>query len=101
MYSDSIVLSAANKIAVAFDMDDVDVSTSLDRIREALANRIVELLNSNPEKLMMLLYRIDVSEQRVNDIFNNTIPPDVAEALADLIIDRQLAKAESRSRGGI
>lgn len=113
MYSDSIVLSAANKIAVAFDMDDLDVSTSLvastsidvaaklHTIREALANRIVELLNSNPEKLMMLLYRIDVSEPRVNEIFNNSIPPDVPEALADLIIERQLAKAETRARGGV
>ena len=101
MHSDSIVLSAANKIAVAFDMDAMHVATTLDTIREALANRIVELLNSNPEKLMMLLYRIDVSEPRVNEIFKNALPPDVPEALADLIIERQLAKAETRARGGV
>ncbi len=101
MHSDGIVLSAANRIAVAFDMDELDVATTMEAIREALANRIVELLNSNPEKLMMLLYRIDVSEPRVNEIFKNSLPPDVPEALADLIIERQLAKAETRARGGV
>lgn len=99
--SDSIVLSAANKIAIAFDLDDAALSTSLDIIREALADRIVQLLNSNPERLMMVLYRIDVSETRVNEIFNTALPPDVAELLADLIIERQLAKAETRARGGV
>jgi len=101
MYSDSIVLSAANKIAVAFDMHDDLVTTTLETIREALAERIIELLNRNPEKLMVLLYRIDVSEPRVNEIFSTALPPDVPELLADLIIERQLAKAETRARGGV
>ena len=101
MPSDSIILSAANRIAIAFDMDDIVVATTLDSIREALVHRIVELLNRNPEKLMMHLYRIDVSEVRVNEIFSSALPPDVAELLADLIIERQLAKAETRARGGV
>lgn len=101
MHSDSIILSAANKIAIAFDMDEMAVTTTLDTIREALADRIIELLNRNPEKLMMVLYRIDVSEPKVNEIFRTAIPPDIPELLADLIIERQIAKAETRARGGV
>ncbi|MDZ4744678.1 MAG: hypothetical protein SGJ05_01600 [bacterium] len=101
MASDSIILSAANKISIAFDMDDVATLTTLDEIREALIHRIVELLNRNPERLMVLLYRIDVSEARVNEIFSKALPPDVPELVADLIIERQLAKAETRARGGV
>ena len=29
------------------------------------------------------------------------LPPDVPELVADLIIERQLAKAETRARGGV
>ena len=46
---------------------------------------------------MTILYRIDVSERNVNEIFSKSIPPDVPELIADLIIERQLAKARTRA----
>jgi len=90
---DELARSAAEKISVAFDLDEVD---SLEAIRAALVNRIIQLLTSNPERLMAALYRIDVQEQRVNEIFTTSIPPDVPDLLADLIIERQLLKARTR-----
>jgi len=86
---------------VAFDIGDVDgvpATITLDEIRRLLTERIIHLLNRNPERLMAILYRIDVSEARVNEIFSTALPPDIPEYLADLIIERQLAKAESRAR---
>ena len=99
--SSSLIHSAAQRIAVAFDIGDVDgvpESITLADIKSLLVDRLIELLSRNPERLMAILYRIDVSESAVNDIFSKSMPPDVPELLADLIIQRQLAKAESRAR---
>ena len=99
--SSELVHSAAERIAIAFDIGDVDglpSNVSLDDVKRMLTERIIHLLNRNPERLMAILYRIDVAEARVNEIFSNALPPDVPDLLADLIIERQLAKAESRAR---
>jgi len=96
----SIVLSAIDKVSIAFDLKEEDASLSTDTLlslmREALVQRIVALLNRSPERLMAILYRIDVSEGQVNEIFSTAMPPDVPDLLADLIIERQLRKAETR-----
>lgn len=102
MAETSIVLSAAEKMGIAFDLPDIDASLTADdmlaRLRAMLVDRIIYLLNMNPERLMAILYRIDVSEPRVNEIFSHALPPDIPEQIADLVIERQLAKAESRAR---
>jgi hypothetical protein len=46
---------------------------------------------------MSILYRIDVSEPRVNEIMKKSFPTEVPLHLADLIIERQIAKARSRA----
>ena len=102
--SSELVHSAAERIMVAFDLgDDVDVPSdiTMDQVRGMLVNVLIHLLNSNPEKMMSILYRIDVSEARVNEIFTKSAPPDFATELADLIIERQLKKAESRKRNAL
>jgi hypothetical protein len=97
---DAIVQSAAERIAIAFDVDTALAAggTTLEQLRQFLVERIIHLLNTNPERLMSILYRVDVNEQRVNEIFRTHLPPDMPEAIADLMIERQLAKAESRAK---
>ncbi len=97
---DALVQSAAERIAVAFDVDTALVGggATMEQLRRFLVERIIHLLNTNPERLMSILYRVDVNEQRVNDIFRTHMPPDMPEAIADLMIERQLAKAESRAK---
>lgn len=100
MSSDLVLASAAERISSAFDLAEVDEvlpEARLEHLRRLLVERIVELLNRNPEKLMSILYRIDVSELRVNEIMKKSFPTEVPLHLADLIIDRQLAKARSRA----
>jgi hypothetical protein len=46
---------------------------------------------------MAILYRIDVSEKRVDEIMTKSFPTEVPLHLADLIIERQMAKARSRA----
>lgn len=100
MSSDLVLASATERISSAFDLAEVDEvlpEARLEHLRRLLVERIVELLNRNPEKLMSILYRIDVSELRVNEIMKKSFPTEVPLHLADLIIDRQLAKARSRA----
>ncbi len=64
--------------------------------RAALIERIVQLLEYQLERLMHILYRIDVDEAAVNRCFRNLPPGEVAAALADLIIARQKEKVLTR-----
>lgn len=93
---DDIQRSASAIIARAFDLD-LDEQDAYKRIRDQVLNRIIELLTRNPEKLMAILYRIDVPESVVANIFATALPPDVPDQLADLVMERQLAKARTRA----
>lgn len=93
---DDIQRSASAIIARAFDLD-IDEHDAYKRIRDQVLNRIIELLTRNPEKLMAILYRIDVPESVVASIFATALPPDVPDQLADLVMERQLAKARTRA----
>ena len=65
-------------------------------IRELLIKQINELILHDFEKLVFLLYRIDVDEARMRALLANSKQEDTAPLLADLIIERQLQKIKSR-----
>lgn len=67
--------------------------------RQLLIQRIDELLHRDFEKLKWILYRIDVSEKKLNDALQNS-EADAATVMGDLIIQRQIEKAESRKKFG-
>ena len=99
MSSDVVKHSASQRIAAAFDLagDEIEFVATFEEMRAMLINRITELLSRNPEKLMAMLYRIDVKEAAVNEIMTTSFPLEVPIHLADLIITRQLEKAQSRA----
>jgi hypothetical protein len=101
-HSPAHIVSANRVIATQFglDVDTNDEAALLlaDDIRGALTVRIAALLDRDPERLMHILYRVDVEERKVQGIFRDLPPAEMAVALADLIIDRQLAKASTRAR---
>ncbi len=67
--------------------------------RLLLIQRIEELIHRDFEKLKWILYRIDVSEKKLNEALQNS-EVDAATVMADLIIKRQIEKAESRKKFG-
>jgi hypothetical protein len=99
MSSELVQHSASQRIAAAFDLagDELEFVGTFEEMRAMLINRITELLSRNPEKLMAILYRIDVKEAAVNQIMSTSFPLEVPIHLADLIITRQLEKAQSRA----
>ncbi len=66
--------------------------------RKLLIQRIEELAEKNMDKLMWLLYRVDVSERKLHAVLKQTLPAEAATAIADLIIARQIQKINSRQQ---
>lgn len=63
-----------------------------------LAETVNRLLNTNFEKLVSILYRIDVNEDKVKIVLKENPDEDAGKIIADLIIERQLQKIESRKK---
>lgn len=68
-------------------------SLSEEAILAHLANRIVSLIESGPEAFFQLMYRLDISEKKLNGVLEED---DVAHKIARLVYDRQLQKIRSR-----
>lgn len=63
--------------------------------QQELADYIQQLIDTNFEKLVFLLYRIDVSEQKIKILLQNNHQPS-AEIISKAIIDRLVEKQQSR-----
>jgi hypothetical protein len=71
-------------------------SSSDDKNRLKLISILNELINKDFHSLIQLLYRIDISEKKIRTFLDQNTERDSATILANLIIERQLEKAESR-----
>ena len=97
-----IMTGASELVCKSFDLEPLPAglpATSGDVLRELrimLTARIMELLETNYEKLLSALYLIDVSEEKSRAAFQQKTNADVAVALADLIIERHMEKAKTR-----
>ena len=69
---------------------------SFQELKEKLAAHINHLINHDFEKLVSLLYRIDVNENKIRQLLEQQGGEDAAGLIADLIIERQLQKIKSR-----
>jgi hypothetical protein len=70
--------------------------TSREKIRAQLIALINEVINKDFSSLLQLLYRIDVDEKKIRSCLKQNTNEDSAPVLADMIIERQLQKIESR-----
>jgi (2Fe-2S) ferredoxin len=68
----------------------------LDEIERVLAEKIRGLIDNNFEKLQNILYRIDLDQQKVHEVFLQFGAEDFPVLLSKLIINRQLAKVKTR-----
>ena len=87
--------SLPDKIISAINLIDENPTA---KIREELIHLINELINKDFYALIQLLYRIDVSENKIRLYLNENSVNDSAPVLADLIIERQIEKIESRKK---
>lgn len=69
---------------------------SYDEILGALTNVIDDLIQNNFAKLVQLLYRLDVNEEKVRTLINKESDKPAANLIAQLIMQRQLQKMQLR-----
>jgi hypothetical protein len=71
---------------------------SLDELKKYLKEKITLLMETNFDLLVNSLYRIDIDEEKVKELFSGDKKNSIPEGLASLIIERQLQKLYYRNK---
>lgn len=70
----------------------------LEEFRKYLTDKMKDLLDKNYNLLINTLYRIDISENKLAELFSAKNKDSIPQKLADLIIERQIEKINYRKR---
>ena len=71
---------------------------TLEEFKAYLTDRLAFLLDNKYDKLINILYRIDVPEDKLSKLFAEQNRDFIPAALADLIIERSLQKVRIRQK---
>jgi len=69
---------------------------TLDDLKRVLCIRILELLDKNLERLLSMLYRVDLNQKKLDEIFQDGSKDEIALKIAEAVIERQLQKIKTR-----
>lgn len=94
MNDELLVKSVLPILQKSFDWDED--AEMMEELRRKLTLKIKELMDQNWEKLLNILYRIDVSENKVKQVLAYVDPKNIPQEIADLIIQRQIEKVKFR-----
>ena len=75
---------------------DLPEDISFDLLKERISSHINLLIQFEFQKLVSILYRVDVSESKLKHLLKENQGFDAANIITDLIIERQLQKIRSR-----
>lgn len=64
--------------------------------KQILVNKINELITSDFQQLVSILYQVDVSEEKLKQVLKESPGTDAAAIILDLMIERQTKKNKSR-----
>ena len=81
---------------VAAEMGIVLPENNFSLNRQLLADKINDLLKTGLQKLISILYRLDINETKLRKLLHDNPETDAGVLIADLIIERQVQKIESR-----
>lgn len=73
---------------------------SMDELEIQLSSYINQLIQTDFQKLISLLYRIDVSEPKLKQLLQQHPEENAGKIIAALIIERQLQKIKTRQQFG-
>lgn len=83
---------------IAATGNQLTVQTTPALFREKLADYIHQLINNDFEKLISILYRLDVNEKKLKILLAERSSEDAGFLIADAIVERQLQKIASRKK---
>jgi len=66
--------------------------------KQIVAEKINDLINNDFQKLILILYRMDVSEIKLKQLLKENPGTDAGPIIADLMIERQEQKIRSRQQ---
>jgi len=69
---------------------------SLEEFRKYLTEKLKYLLDEKFDLLVNILYRIDINEKKLSELFSGQNRDFIPSTLADMIIERQLQKIRLR-----
>jgi hypothetical protein len=91
------ISSVFNRFGLDLPLSPSDVE-NLSQLKVFLTEKLKDLLDNNFNLLVNTLYRIDVSEEKLNELFGSKNRVSIPSTLADLIIERQLQKIHFRKK---
>ena len=71
---------------------------SFEEIREQISQNVNNLIVNDFQRLVSLLYRIDISESKLRQLLKEENHEDAGKIIADMIIERQLQKIKTRQQ---
>jgi len=93
---EELIILTTEQIKKDFDLFNVEIkfSGNSEKAYEELFSQIepfiTKLINTNYEKLLSVLYKIDVSEKRISEVVNKS--KNISDEITRLIIFRELQK---------
>ena len=90
----------ANLILILNESLQIDLQSniSLELLKEKLSYHISHLIQTDFQKLIFVLYKIDVSEKKLKKLLKENADGDTGKIIAELIIEKQLQKIKSRQQ---
>jgi len=94
----SLVVSNDFKITESESLIPQGDSSTMEEFRVYLTKKLAYLLDNYYNTLINILYRIDVNEEKLTELFAGKNKEFIPAALADLIIQRSLQKVKFRQK---
>ncbi len=91
---EQIFEQAGENIRAPFELDKSFGSE--EELLQLLAARISDMLETRPEYLMSLLYRLDVLEKKIVPVMHPAAPDPPHIGLAKLVLERQKQRLETK-----
>ena len=79
---------------------DLPEDVSKNELQQKLTAFINELIVNDFQRLITILYRIDVDEKKLKRILLENAGTDAGEIIATLVIEREIQKIETRKQFG-
>lgn len=92
MHSDESIQAVGIELGLMFRETDSDL-----RFRQ-LADKINDLLINDFDRLIAILYRMDVSDIKLKNLLKNNPGEDAGKIIAELMVERQAQKIKSREQ---
>jgi hypothetical protein len=95
-HKDSLSTEASISISKSFSLPEQIYA--MEDLHKNLSFAICGLLINDYQKLLNLLYRIDVEEEKFQEAFTEGSSEMISDKIATIVIERELEKADSRKK---